>query len=540
MENIILITLITGTIAVVLNLILKRFEVPPIIGYIFTGAIMGTFLSVSGTTASTLEHIAEFGIVFLMFTIGLELKLENLIDMRKQVFTYGTLQVLGIMAVFTTVAYFAFNLDIKASLVIGGALSLSSTAIVLKIMNESNEISKEYGQNTLGILIFQDLAVIPILLMLTILSNSTSTISSMLINIALGGAALIVVMIIFGKYFLEYILKIVDNADTHELFIMIVLIIAIGSSYLAHSLGFTYSMGAFIGGMLIAETHYKHQIEADLIPFRDLFLALFFVTVGMQIDINFLFSNVLQVITASIFIMIIKGITIFGILYIFTKQTVAFKTSLAILQVGEFSFVVFTYATSSNLLDKDIGQLLTLAVIISMIATPFILKNIFYFVDLIYGQKKVMPQSDTFKSCQLYHDHIIVCGYGSFAKKIIKNLKEYKLDYTVVVNNYQFYEEAIKAGEKAIFGKPEQKSILIDAGLLKARVVIIGLHDMHSIESISHTVAAVKKDVKVMAKVTNKNIFDHGINVENFVDIYSISAQFISANAATYIKKDII
>ena len=539
MESIILITLITGVIAVVLSLILKRFDVPPIIGYIFTGAIVGGFLSVSGTTTATLEHIAEFGIVFLMFTIGLELKLENLIDMKKQVFTYGTLQVLGVMGVFTTISYFLIGLDIKASLVIGGALSLSSTAIVLKIMNESNEISKEYGQNTLGMLIFQDLAVIPILLMLTILSDSTSTISSMLIDIVIAGFFLVIVMILFGKYFLDYILKVVDDANTHELFIMVVLVIAIGSSYLAHALGFTYSMGAFIGGMLIAETHYKHQIEADLIPFRDLFLALFFVTVGMQIDMGFLIDNVLEVFGVSLIIMLIKGAVIFGILYFFTKTTIAFKTSLAIFQVGEFSFVVFTYATSSNLLDKEIGQLLTLAVILSMIATPFILKNIFYFVDLVFASKKVVDNGDTHQSCQLFKDHIIVCGYGGFAKQIIRNLKEYNLDYTVIINNYQFYEEAIQSGENAIFGKPEQKSILIDAGLLKAKVVIIGLHDMHSIETISHTVSSVTKDVKVMAKVTNKSIFDKGVNVDNFVDVYSISAQFISSNAAVYVKTDI-
>ena len=537
MENIILITLITGTIAIILNLILKRFDVPPIIGYIFSGAIIGAFLSISGTATETLDHIAEFGIVFLMFTIGLELKLENLIEMRKQVFIYGSLQVIGVMAIFTAISYFLFGLDLKESLVIGGALSLSSTAIVLKIMNESNEITKDYGQNTLGILIFQDLAVIPILLMLTILSDSTSTISSMIIDIVIAGFFLIVVMIIFGKYFLDHILKIVDNAETHELFIMVVLIIAIGSSYLAHSFGFTYSLGAFIGGMLIAETHYRHQIEADLIPFRDLFLALFFVTVGMQIDINFFISNILEVFSLSLLIIIIKGSIIFSILYMFTKKTVALKTSLAILQVGEFSFVVFTYATTSNLLNKEIGQLLTLAVIVSMIATPFILKKILYIEELLFGQKNIKNTNDTLLSCPLMYNHIIVCGYGSFAKQIIKNLKEYNVDYTVIINNYQFFEEAIKNGEKAIFGKPEQKSILIDAGLNKAKVVIIGLHDMHSIESISHSVSSVRDDVKIMAKVTNKNIFDNSINIDNFVDVYNIMSGFIASNAAIYIKE---
>jgi len=384
MDNIILIILITAIMAICINVFLKRFDVPPIIGYIISGAIIGTGITLGSGDTHTLEHIAEFGIVFLMFSIGLEIKLENLIEMKKQVFSYGSLQVLLSMGIFTAIAYYIFSLDIKSSLVVGAALSLSSTAIVLKIMNETNVISKSYGQNTLGVLIFQDLAVIPILLMLTILSDSSSTIGSMVVDIFIEGFILMVVMIIFGKYFLDHILKIVDNTGAHELFIMVVLIIAVGSSYLAHFFGFTYSLGAFIGGMLIAETHYKHQIESDLIPFRDLFLALFFVTVGMQIDIQFFMANIIDVFSLSIIVMLIKGAIIFAIIYIFTNKTIALQTSLAISQVGEFSFVVFTQATQSNLLDKSTGQLLTLAVIVSMILTPFILKNISNIVNRIF------------------------------------------------------------------------------------------------------------------------------------------------------------
>jgi len=236
MENIILITLITGTIAVVLNLILKGFDVPPIIGYIFTGAIMGTFLSVSGTTASTLEHIAEFGIVFLMFTIGLELKLENLIDMRKQVFTYGTLQVLGVMGVFTFIAYFAFNLDIKASLVIGGALSLSSTAIVLKTLNETGDIHRPYGRYSVGILIFQDIAVIPILIMITLFTNQDASINDMIIDTLISVTIVLATLYFMGKFVLEALLTYVIDSKTEELFIISVILIVLSSALLSHEM----------------------------------------------------------------------------------------------------------------------------------------------------------------------------------------------------------------------------------------------------------------------------------------------------------------
>ena len=376
MEQVILVILAVGVVAVVLGILLKRLDVPPLVGYIFSGIILVNIVGSNEENSHILEQIAEFGIVFLMFTIGLEMKLDNLIQMRKQVFVYGGLQVVLSIAVFTLLAHYLFALELKTSLVIGGALSLSSTAIVLKMLNDSNNITNYYGQNSLGILIFQDLAVIPILLVLTILSNSQSSVSNLLFDIFLSAIVLFAVMIIFGKYFLNHILKLVNKAETHELFIMIVLIIAIGSSFLAHYLGFTYSMGAFIGGMLIAETHYKHQIEADLIPFRDLFLALFFVTVGMHIDIQFFLNHIFQVFTLSVIIMIIKALIIFVIMYFYVGKRVALETSLAICQVGEFSFVVFTQATQTTLLDSTTGQLLTLSVIISMIATPFILKNI--------------------------------------------------------------------------------------------------------------------------------------------------------------------
>ena len=325
MEQVILIILAVGVVAVILGILLKRFDVPPLVGYIFSGIILVNIVGNNEENSHILEQIAEFGIVFLMFTIGLEMKLENLIQMRKQVFVYGGLQVVLSILAFTLLAHYVFSLELKTSLVIGGALSLSSTAIVLKMLNDSNNITNYYGQNSLGILIFQDLAVIPILLVLTILSNSESSVSNLLVDIFLSAIVLFVVMIIFGKYFLNHILKLVNKAETHELFIMIVLIIAIGSSFLAHYLGFTYSMGAFIGGMLIAETHYKHQIEADLIPFRDLFLALFFVTVGMHIDIQFFISHIFQVFTLSVLIMIVKALIIFLVMYFFVGKELLLK-----------------------------------------------------------------------------------------------------------------------------------------------------------------------------------------------------------------------
>ena len=526
MEQVILMMLATGVVAVILGIILKRFDVPPIVGYILSGIILVNIIGSNPDNSHVLDQIAEFGIVFLMFTIGLEMKLENLIEMRKQVFTYGGLQVGLSIFFFTFISYFLFSLDIKTSMVIGAALSLSSTAIVLKILNDTNKITNYYGQNSLGILIFQDLAVIPILLVLTILSSSGSSVSSLLVDIVFSGLVLFIVMIVFGKYFLNHILKLVSKADTHELFIMIVLIIAIGASSLAHYLGFTYSMGAFIGGMLIAETHYKHQVEADLIPFRDLFLALFFVTVGMQIDIHFFMSNIIQIFGLTLIIMLFKGLIIFAIMYFFVGKRVAFETSLTISQVGEFSFVVFTLATQNTLLDANIGQLLTLSVIISMVITPFVLKNIGFITNRVLEKNGANSEIMNI-SKEVLNDHVIVCGYGSFGKQILLNLKNDNIEHIAIIDNYEFFENALSKGEKVIFGNPAQKYILQEAGILKAKAVIIALHDIDSIILLSHTIKDINSKVKILAKVTKKSVLPDTINSEEFVDIYDCTAEML-------------
>ncbi len=526
MEQVIVMMLATGVVCVILGIILKRFGVPPIIGYILSGMILINIIGSNTDNSHTLEQIAEFGIVFLMFTIGLEMKLENLMQMRKQVFVYGGLQVGLSTLFFTFISYFLFGLDIKTSLVIGAALSLSSTAIVLKILNDTNKITNYYGQNSLGVLIFQDLAVIPILLVLTILSSNGSSVGDLIADIVLSGITLLVVMIIFGKYFLNHILKLVNKAETHELFIMIVLIIAIGSSFLAHYLGFTYSMGAFIGGMLIAETHYKHQIEADLIPFRDLFLALFFVTVGMQIDVQFFISHIFEVFGLTVIIMLAKAFIIFGIMYYFVGKRVSLETSLTISQVGEFSFVVFTLATQNTLLDANTGQLLTLSVIISMVITPFILKNIEFIINKILRKKDIKSEVLN-TSKESLKEHVIVCGYGSFGKQILLNLKNENIEHIAIIDNYEFFENALNHGEKVIFGNPAQKHILEEAGVSKAKAVIIALHDIENIILLSHTIKNLNSQIKILAKVTKKSFLPDSIDSEDFVDIYDCTAEML-------------
>ena len=421
MEEILQIIIITAVFSIIINTILKKYDFPPIIGYIVAGAVITYTFSLRDTSLHILHEISEFGIAFLMFTIGLEFSIPNFKKLKKEVFLFGTLQVVLSTIFFMYLAMYLFSLPLKSSIVIGSALALSSTAIVLKILNENGDIRKEYGKIVLGILLFQDLAVIPILLMLTFFTSTGIPIETMLINTFVSAVFVIVILFLSGKYIVTPFLSVVFNTNSQELFIGTVLVIAITTSYIAYHFGFSFSLGAFIGGMLLAETPFKHQVEADLTPFRDLLLGVFFVTVGMQISFNFLASHFIEIFTIMSAVMILKAFIIFMLLYRFSTTSNALKSAITLSQIGEFSFVVLELARIGGITTKDINQTLIIAVVFSMVLTPFIIKNIQLIIETIMRSKQNIMEP--FNSAGMT-GHIVVLGYGSLGQQICKNLKE--------------------------------------------------------------------------------------------------------------------
>jgi len=326
--------IITIAIATVLNIFLKKFDIPTVIGYIVAGFAISTIFHFSETSREMLSHIAEFGIVFLMFTIGLEFSIHHLKSMKKQVFLYGGLEVLLSGFLFTALSHLLFDIEMKSAIIIGFALSLSSTAIVLKVLNEKNLIHSGYGKVSLGILLFQDLAVIPILLMISIFTSHTSSMSTLLLQTL--GSAIVVFLTIFlvGKYFIERFFDWVTSTDSEEIFLISVLLSVISASVLAESFGFSYSLGAFLIGMTIAETKYRYRIEADLVPFRDILLGVFFVTIGMQIDWHSFLTHGFLILGLLLGILVLKGTIIFSALQFFIQKRSALKTALKHRNIG--------------------------------------------------------------------------------------------------------------------------------------------------------------------------------------------------------------
>jgi CPA2 family monovalent cation:H+ antiporter-2 len=496
--NIIITTIFLATI---LNIILKKVHIPTIIGYIFTGLIVSLLFGIKHN--HTLHEIAEFGIVFLMFTIGLEFSIEHLNKMKKYVFGLGFAQVMIVGGIFSLSAEYIFGLPNKTAIIIGVAMALSSTAIVLKLLNENGQIESDYGKKTLGILIFQDIAVIPILLMITIFTNTDKEISELLLDTAVSAAIALSILFVMGKYVAEPFLKSVVETKSPEIFIGSVLLIVIAASTLAHALGFSYSLGAFLAGMMLAETKYKYQVEADLIPFRDLLLGLFFVTVGMQIDLNTITNHYGTILLLLVGIMSIKALAIMVIVYIFSKKkSSSLKTALAISQVGEFSLAILALASANNLIDSFSNQILIVTIVLSMVITPFILKNLDKIKALLLQSHT--ETNDIHVSDDKLNHHVIVCGYGHLGKNIVKRLQKMDIKYIVVDFDIKIVEDAQKEGIPIIFGNSAQQDVLKHLNIEKSIAAIVAIENLHNLHLVLNSIYSLNKNINIVTKVNDE------------------------------------
>ena len=510
----------TTLITLILNLILKKIHLPTIIGYIVTGTIIAYLFNLHGAVNNhDLKEIAEFGVVFLMFTIGLEFSISHLKKMKKEVFFTGSLQILVTTIFVFLISKFIVGLPTQTSLILGTALALSSTAIVLKTFNETKEINKPYGRRVLGILIMQDIAVIPILLMISFFSITGE--GSMALTIGktiLAAIVLLALLYISGKYLLEPFLEYVSATKTDELFVASVLLLAMGSAYLAYYFGFSYSLGAFIAGMMISETKFKHQVEADLIPFRNILLGVFFITVGMQISFQIIYDYFFIIIILLPIIMGLKFIIIYALVRLEDNKRVAFKTALALIQIGEFSLAILELARSKDLMDPIYSQILVVTIVISMIMTPIILKNLSNAAAKLIPED-IMALPDTQNVAHDTENHVVVLGYGRFGQAIVKELKAFGQKYVILEHNIKFYQIGKEQNEPIVFGNAAQRHILNSVNITKASAVIVAVSNPEVLHLICEAVGDLTHNSKTIVTVTSEADKEalRGLNLEHVV-----------------------
>ena len=506
MDNVLFTLFLTISMATVLNIILKRFGISHIIGYILTGTIIAYGFDLhTAVDNHELREIAEFGVVFLMFTIGLEFSLNHLKKMKREVFFTGSLQII-ITALFVfIISKFIIGFETQTSLIIGMALSLSSTAIVLKTFNETKEINKPYGRRVLGILIMQDIAVIPILLMISFFSMTENG-GSLVFTIAktiLAAIVLLSLLYFSGKYLLEPFLRYVSATKSDELFVASVLLLAVGSAYLAYYFGFSYSLGAFIAGMMISETKFKHQVEADLIPFRNILLGVFFITVGMQINFKIITDYILIILVLLPLVMGLKYGVIYALVRYEDNKRTAFKTALSLIQIGEFSLAILELARSQNLIDITYSQILIVTIVISMILTPIILKNLSKATARLIPED-VMMITNTYNVAGDTENHVVVLGYGRFGQAIVEELKTFGQNYVILEHNVKFYQIGKDRGEPIVFGNAAQRHILNSINIKKASAVIVAVNNPEILHLICEAVNDLTHNSKTIVTVTTE------------------------------------
>jgi len=462
-------------LATVLNIILKRFGISQIIGYILTGIIISYGFHFKGVNNYTLDAIAEFGVVFLMFTIGLEISTDKIKKMKEILLLNGFLQVHISAALLFCVAYFVFSLSFEISLIVSFAFSLSSTAIVLPYLKASKDIYTPYGEKSTAILIYQDLAVIPILLLVSFLTNETLSIAQVIVNTIISAVIITSFMFIFGKKIIDWLLQFSSTTRLEELFMGAVFSIVIGASLLAEYLGFTYSLGAFLAGMIIADTKFKIKVESDISNFKDLLLGTFFFTVGTKIDVIYFIKNIHIVVGLFLVVIIIKSLVVYFIIRRKTDKNTSIKSAIALCQVGEFSFAILTLASNQGVMQTSDANFLMLISVISMMITPFLLNNIYKISGFLSTD---LYESDNIEPIDEHH-HVVVCGFSILGRVVARDLADRKIPFVIVTNDLRQAQFATKLGYRAFFGHLEKKSVLEALKIEKSSSIIITINETY-------------------------------------------------------------
>ncbi len=532
METTLLIIFSSLALATILNIILRKLSISHIIGYIITGTIIAYAFNLDHTlNLDPLELIAEFGIVFLMFTIGLEMPIEKLKKMKELLFVNGFLQVSLSATIIYLISKYIFNIDTNSSLIISLAFSLSSTAIVLTYFKQSKDIYTPYGEKSTAILVFQDLAVIPILLLISFLSNDTLSLNEILLKTFFSAFLIILFMFTIGKKVMNWLLHLSSNTRLEELFLASVLSIVMGTSILAHTLGFTYSLGAFIAGMIIAESKYHIKVESDIASYKDLLLGTFFFSVGTKIDLVFFISNIHYVFLVFIVTMIIKAFVIYILIRRKSNRSDSIKAALALCQIGEFSFAVFALASQDNLLEENTANFLILVTVLSMIITPFIVNNIYkiasIFVVEFYESDKISPINKK--------NHTIICGYSTIGRIIAHQLDEKNESFVIISDNLKHVILARKNGFMAYFGHLEKLPVLESLKVEEASNIIITLRDLNQKRLICESILNFKNDAKLIVRIDSlkekKTLKD--LNIKDFVNS-SLETATLMVNKTTH------
>ncbi|MFZ6017215.1 MAG: cation:proton antiporter [Nitrospirota bacterium] len=471
---------IFGVSALVVFL-LHRLKIPSLVGFLIAGIIIGPHGLGMVKDVHAVELLAEIGVILLLFTIGIEFSMAKLIRMKKAVIGGGGIQVLLTILLSAIAAYLTTE-NINKSVFFGFLIALSSTAIVLKMLTESGEVDSPHGRMMVGILIFQDLCVVPLMLLIPVLSGKS--INIMDIAIKMGKAILIIAIVLLSaRWIVPGLLHQVVHTRSRELFIITIILLCLGIALLTSSFGLSLALGAFLAGLIISESEYAHQATSDILPFKDSFIGLFFVSVGMLMNIGYMSDNCLRIAMAVTLIFGLKIITgMFSALIIGSPLRTGIHTGLGLAQIGEFSFVLAIAGKATGIITEDFYQVFLSSSAVTMTMTPFVLKAAPSVSGWI-ASRHLLKRVDRLKKLEREgfprkrHGHVIIIGFGLNGRNLARVLKEAEIPYVVLEMNSDTVREMKKKGELIYYGDGTGKEILHKLSIEKARLLVIAISD---------------------------------------------------------------
>ena len=491
--------------AVTVVALVRKIRLPGIIGYLFVGMLLGPHALALADNNATTQLLAEFGIVFLVFTLGLEFSLPRLVAMRWEVLGVGGAQVLLTIAVVASICVFALHIDPFVSVVVGGAVAMSSTAIIVAQLTEQSENNRTHGRLAVAICLFQDLAFTPLLALVSALSagGSFGTPQALLGTVA-GAAVALALVLAAGRWLLRPLFMAIAAANSTELFALAVLLVVLASAWATQAVGLSLALGAFMAGMMLAETEFRHQVEATIRSYRDVLIGLFFVTIGMLLDMDLLLRELPTVTLLLVGMILIKAAVVTLVTHPTThnwfKST---RVGVVVSQGGEFGFALLTLLLQRSLLAPEIVQPLLAATVVSMVISPLIIRHNRRITRLILHEAG--PPQDLGREAQstralAERDHVIICGFGRVGQNIARVLEQTGFEYIALDLDPVRIRAGRQAGEPVVYGDAKQIEVMENVGLAHASVVVITFASPAVSLQILHAVRKVRTDVPVLVR----------------------------------------
>jgi CPA2 family monovalent cation:H+ antiporter-2 len=486
----------------------RRLGLPSILGYVAVGLAIGPHALGVFPESDTTHLLAELGVVFLLFTLGLEFSWPRMVALRREVFGLGSLQVLATTAVVAPIAHL-FGIAWAQSIVLGGVVAMSSTVLIVQQLAERAELNRTHGRLAFSVVLFQDIAVVPFLALAAALAPGTEAFSvAKLVSLVVAGTVLVLLVLAAGRWLLRPLLYVIANSHVRELFTLAVLLVALAAAWASQTAGFSMALGAFLAGMMLAETEYSHQVDSVIRPFRDILLGLFFISVGMLLDFNALWREFWLILAMLLAIVVIKALVAACATRLFIGSSFkAIRTGVTLAVGGEFGIALLTLLLQNKAIDPGIAQPLLVAVVLGMVLAPVILANNKRIARRLLGErgppKTAMEREDAATKAVAKREHVILCGFGRVGQNVARVLEAQGFEYIAIDLDPVRVRTARQIGQPVVYGDSADEPVLEEVGLATASTVVISFSDTHVAMAILRSLRRLRADVPVLVRTAD-------------------------------------